>query len=185
MTPRRIRWFLSLQDVLLTTTAHIARGTLSLSLLSTAVYTDLGQPELRVLRELVGTLNVWVPAYFSIFTLWRWIYCFPTLGRYQNKRLQYSSGKFDCLMMVDSFEKKLNPMPLREKQETLEWHIWCLFGKEAWRCECEERRASLALTSFVYICQVPNLIDYQLQTLRYSPLQQLVDKKLVLSTVDR
>jgi hypothetical protein len=25
MTPRRIRWFLSLQDVLLTTTAHIAR----------------------------------------------------------------------------------------------------------------------------------------------------------------
>ncbi len=33
MTPRRIRWFLSLQDVLLTTTAHIARANLFLRLL--------------------------------------------------------------------------------------------------------------------------------------------------------
>ncbi len=35
-------------------------------------------------------------------------------------------------------------------------------------------------TSSVYICQVTTLINYQLQTLGY---QQLVDKKLVLSTV--
>ena len=36
---------------------------------------------------------------------------------------------------------------------------------------------SLTLTSSVYICQVPNLTNYQLQTLGY---QQLVDKKLVV-----
>ena len=49
----------------------------------------------------------------------------------------------------------------------------CLF-------ECEEHGTSLTLTSSVYICQVPNLINYQSQTLGY---QQLIDKIVVLSTV--
>jgi hypothetical protein len=39
---------------------------------------------------------------------------------------------------------------------------------------------SLTLTSSVYICQVTTFINYQPQTFTY---QQLVDKKMVLSTV--
>ncbi len=44
MTPRRIRWFLSLQDVLLTTAAHIAWDLLSLCAIS-FVLSGLTQPE--------------------------------------------------------------------------------------------------------------------------------------------
>ena len=44
----------------------------------------------------------------------------------------------------------------------------------------EESGTSLTLTSSVDICQVPNLTNYQLQTLGY---QHLVDKKMNLSTV--
>jgi hypothetical protein len=44
-----------------------------------------------------------------------------------------------------------------------------------------EHTVGLTLTLSVYnICQVPNLMNDQLQTLGY---QQLVDKKLVISTV--
>ena len=47
-------------------------------------------------------------------------------------------------------------------------------------CYCEERGACLTLTSSVDICQVPNLINYQLLTFGY---QRLVDKKMTLSTL--
>ncbi len=36
-------------------------ASLSISFLSAAVHADVAQPELRALRELVETLNVWVP----------------------------------------------------------------------------------------------------------------------------
>ncbi len=54
---------------------------------------------------------------------------------------------------------------------------WGLSGKEAWLCECEERGASLTLTSCV---NFPNLIHYHLQALRH---QHLLDKNLVLSNL--
>ena len=58
--------------------------------------------------------------------------------------------------------------------------------EDALFCECQERGASLTLTSVFYIRQVPNLISYQLQTLQYHKKlvfltsQQLVDKQLSL-----
>jgi hypothetical protein len=57
---------------------------------------------------------------------------------------------------------------------------WVFFGKEDQHCQCEEYGSSLNLTSSVYICQVTTLMNYQLQTLGF---HQLVDKKMVLSTV--
>jgi len=64
----------------------------------------------------------------------------------------------------------------KEASPTLGVYTWGLFGKEAYHCECEDRGSSLTVTSFVYICQVPNLINYQLQIRSWS-YQQLVDNR--------
>jgi hypothetical protein len=72
------------------------------------------------------------------------------------------------------YKNKLNIPP--EKKRHCRYVLrdtWGLFGKEGQLCECEERGASLTLTLSVYICQVPNLINYQLEILGY---QHLVER---------
>ena len=104
--------------------------------------------------------------FFSFFTLYHTPV--PTLAQHQNTRplpAQLTPRPF-------GIKNTLTNIPPEKKKAR--WNDPpCLF-------ECEERAPSLSLTSSVYICQVPNLINYQLRTLGD---QQLVDKKLVLSTV--
>jgi hypothetical protein len=95
-----------------------------------------------------------------------------------------SVGEGNLHLVLLEIKSKLTNIPPKKKRRggvtRLLRETWGLFRKESELCECEECGASLTLTSSVYICQVPNPINFQLQTLHY---QQLVDKELVLSTV--